>query len=247
MCSVSKPLSPRTRRRGGEHVAFRIPGCPAREILPRPDAASFVAGLTEAELAAVVVAGYKEMLADAKTAGDKALAADLAVIVKHDAAKLRGMPDAPHWRRVRSLIEQANQAKPTAGEFSGFQIDGKRLSMREYLRTWPAISASTSNSAMCSAGSKPGKPLNMWARTSCCSRLRARDPESPAALGAKSSWYRALFQAVREYIDMRHREDNTPWTPWRRYCEAAEAERTRLARLAANPAEVAKATKGGRR
>jgi hypothetical protein len=214
---------------------------------PRPDAASFVAGLTEAELAAVVVAGYKEMLADAKTAGDKALAADLAVIVKHDAAKLRGMPDAPHWRRVRSLIEQANQAKPTAGEFSGFQVDGKRLSMREYLRQMAGDIRFNEQFGDVLGRLEAGETVEYVGEDELLLAAARTRPGKPGRTWCEVELVSSVIPGRREYIDMRHREDNTPWTPWRRYCEAAEAERTRLATLAANPAEVAKATKGGRR
>jgi hypothetical protein len=84
---------------------------------PVPDVSSFLEALSHGELEAVILGLHKFELAKVKDAGDKALAADLALIVKHDSAKLRRLPkqDRPSPKKTKQLINELMEAKDDDG------------------------------------------------------------------------------------------------------------------------------------
>ncbi len=211
-----------------------------------PDAASLFSSLTEAELGAVILAGHKDLLAEAKTAGDKPLAADLAAIIRHDAAKLRGMPDAPHWRRTRRLVEEAHAAKDTGGEFEGFLVDGKRLPWRQYLRHQAEDIRFCEQFGDVLERLADGETVEFMGENDLLLAAARMEPTSrpndPRRNVEMVSGMLSLPRR-REYVDL-SRSHDTPWTPWRRYCEAAEKARQELAQP---KAPAPKGAKVGRR
>jgi hypothetical protein len=194
---------------------------------PVPSLDSFLEALKEGELKAIILAIHKLQLAIAKDTGDKALAADLALIVKHDSAKLRCLPkqDQPSPKKTKQLLAALMEAKDDSAEFwqrdeieDDFRQRVKELAAeirfdQEFADLFEQLEAENIVEHL-DENSMPIAGARMLPERNSTHRWRAVEFISP------------YIAARKLYVDpTRCRGDAEAWLLWRQYCQEANKKR----------------------
>jgi hypothetical protein len=194
---------------------------------PVPDVSGFLESLTEAELEAVIIALHKIELASAKEGADKNLAADLALIIKHDSAKLRRLPkeDRPSPKAVKRLVIELREAREDGAEFLGHRVEDEfRQRVKEqagdirFAAKFPDLLGRLESGAIVEYTDANQMPIAMAKML----------PEKLENRWRTIEMISIYVPHRKEYVDLERCRDDVEaeaWRPWKVYCLAADKER----------------------